>query len=313
MKLKVLVTPLTQGAYFAEHLDVAREEIRMMTGAHDAELALERFGNLDFLTLELPDEKLPRLARGSCVQGVFKDTGGALEPLALEDGYLLHEEMVSGHKYRGKTNELVTQLGINAALAFCKRKKKPTTLLDPMAGRGTTLLWAMRYGLNSRGIEIDATALDDIHRHIKRQTKVHRVKHAHTSGFVGKKNTSNKGKFQRYEFEGRYLQLIAGDSSKAPELLGEQRFDLLVTDLPYGVQHHGEHRRNPVETVAACAPAWVESMREGGAMVLIFNTYQPSRDALVEIFSDLGCTPEAFSVPHRMSESIVRDLVVFTR
>ena len=43
MKLKVLVTPLTQGAYFAEHLDVAREEIRMLTGQHDAELELERF------------------------------------------------------------------------------------------------------------------------------------------------------------------------------------------------------------------------------------------------------------------------------
>lgn len=313
MKLKVLVTPLTQGAYFAEHLDVAREEIRMLTGQHDAELELERFGNLDFLLLELPEEKLSRLARASCVQGIFQEMESALSPLALGSDYLLHDEFVSGHKYRGKTNELVTQLGINAAIAFCKRKKKPTTLLDPMAGRGTTLLWATRYGLNSRGIELDVTALDDLHRHIKRQTKLHRIKHTHTSGYVGKKHTGNRGKFQRYEFEDRYLQLICGDSSKAPELLGEQRFDLLVTDLPYGVQHHGENRRNPVDTIAACAPAWVESMREGGAMVLIFNTYQPSRDALIEIFSELGCTPEAFSVPHRMSESIVRDLVVFTR
>ena len=314
-KLQVLVNPLSKGAYFAEHLDVARAEIKTLTGAHDAELPLTRIGNLDLLSIELAEEAIPTLASASCVLGVFEvaDTAGALVPLDLEAPYALPEDLVFGDKYRGKTNELVTQLAINVATAHFQRKGRPKTLLDPMAGRGTTLLWALRAGLSSRGIEIDPGALDDLHRHFKRQTKVHRIKHEHNSGFVGKKNSENKGKFQRYEAAGNYLQLIAGDSARASDLLGGQRFDLLVADLPYGVQFHGSKRRDPIGTVAACAPAWVECVREGGVIVLIFNTYQPKREALVEVFEDLGCKPQAFSAPHRMSESIVRDLVVFVR
>jgi len=46
-------------------------------------------------------------------------------------------------------------------------------------------------------------------------------------------------------------------------------------------------------------------------MKLIFNRYQPKRDALIGAFVDRGLTLREFSAPHRMSESIERDLVVF--
>lgn len=48
-------------------------------------------------------------------------------------------------------------------------------------------------------------------------------------------------------------------------------------------------------------------------MVLIFNALQPKRAELVEVFEGVGLTAQPFEAPHRMSESILRDLVVFTQ
>ncbi|MEO1271450.1 MAG: hypothetical protein AAFX99_25430, partial [Myxococcota bacterium] len=134
----------------------------------------------DSITADLPDDGLAVAARLACVQGMFRvDEVGRLTPLDLQPDFRLPPSLVYGAKYRGKTHELVTQLALNVAVAHCRTGSPPQTLLDPMAGRGTTLLWGLRYGLHGRGIEQDQGALDDLHRHIKRQTKLHRIKHEH--------------------------------------------------------------------------------------------------------------------------------------
>lgn len=312
MKLKLLVSPVARGAYFDAYLDVARAELRAHFPQAGAEL--EQVGGLDFLAAELEEAVLPTLARLSFFQGAFCDGGAAgLEPLALEDGFLLPQALVFGAKYQGKTNELETQLAINLALLHRAGDRPAQTLLDPMAGRGTSLLWALRYGLHATGIEKDPDAPAALHAHLKKQAKLHRIKHSHRKGFVGKKNRKGSGGFVHYEMAGRSLRLVTGDGGAAPELLSGQRFDLIVTDLPYGVRFRDGPKRSPLELVAACAGAWVASLRAGGAMVLVFNSYQPRREELVEVFAGLGCSPGEFSAPHRMSESIVRDLLVLTR
>ncbi|MEL6178223.1 MAG: hypothetical protein AAFS10_04685 [Myxococcota bacterium] len=313
MLVHLLVTPLTQGAFFDHTLDVAHVEF----SAHFPGIPVGhlRTGTLDFLTADLPDDGLAVAARLACVQGMFRvDEAGRLTPLDLQPDFRLPPSLVYGAKYRGKTHELVTQLALNVAVAHCRTGSPPQTLLDPMAGRGTTLLWGLRYGLHGRGIEQDQGALDDLHRHIKRQTKLHRIKHEHHKGFVGKKTKEGPGRFVHYTMAGRSLRLIAGDSRLTPKLLGKQRFDLIVSDLPYGIQFKGKGRRQSVlDLIEGCAQGWVASLRDGGAMVLIFNTYQPNRDALAALFTSLGCRVEAISAPHRMSESIVRDLLVLTK
>lgn len=312
MKLKLLISPLARAAYFSEYLEVCLAELGALIPGIDPDV--ERVGDLDFIAMELAEEQLPAMARASFVQGIFEIDAGRLKPLDRTAEFLLPDQLVHGVKYQGKTNEMVTQLAINLALRFCDRPAAPRTLLDPMAGKGTTLLWALRYGLDARGIERDPGALEALHRHVKRQTKLHRIKHSHGDGTIGARKRGARGKFVRYELGGHTAQLITGDSREAPDLLAGQRFDTLVTDLPYGVQHRGSsQRRSPLPTLRDCAPAWVASLRQGGAMVLVFNSFQPRRAELEELFVAHGCRLAPFEAPHRMSESIRRDLIVFTR
>lgn len=311
MKTHLLVTPLARGAYFDDLFDVARAELHVHFP--DAPVEIVQIGGLDFFVTDLPPEALNAAARLSFVQGAFEaDAEGRLRPLDLQTGFQLPEQLVTGIKYRGKTHELVTQMAINLALKHAQTGRAAPTLLDPLAGKGTTLLWALRYGINSRGVEHDLAAPDALHAHVKKLTRLHRLKHKHSKGSVGKKSKDGAGKFIQYEFGGHNLQLITGDSRHAASLLGGQRFDLIVSDLPYGIQFKGGSK-GLFGLIEGCAEGWFKSLRDGGAMVLIFNTYRPTRAQLIGLFEGLGAEIDGFSAPHRMSESIVRDLLVIKK
>lgn len=310
MRLSILLTPLARGAWFAQAHAVALAELRLHFPA--AEPVLRTGGGLDLVDVDLPEAALPQVARLACVQGVFARDDGGLRPLLDLPRLSLPDGLVYGAKYRGKTNELVTQLALNVALAHAAPDPAPR-VLDPMAGRGTTLLWALRYGLDARGIERDPRAIDDLQRHVRRQTKLHRLKHRLTVGQIGKKRRDQRGRFLELTLGGPTLRLVTGDSRDARELLNRERYTAVVTDLPYGIQHTGPRgKRDPLDEVAACAPGWAESLRPGGCMVLVFNALLPRREALVRVIAATGLVEQPFRVPHRMSESILRDLAVFT-
>ena len=92
-----------------------------------------------------------------------------------------------------------------------------------------------------------------------------------------------------------------------------QRFHYLVSDLPYGVQFGGENDRNPLNLISECAPAWIRALRHGGVMVLIFNSIQPKYHHVLEHLISLGLEHIPFRAPHRLSESIQRDLIVMRK
>ena len=312
MKVRLLLSPLTQGAYFEDAIDVAQAEYLALYP--EREIETEHAGPLVFLNVDAREADFQRLARLSFVQAIFRECDAGLAVVNQSPSFELPEQFVTGAKYRGKTNELVTQLAINVGLTFCDNDGQRTlSLLDPMAGRGTTLLWAARYGLDAFGIDYDPKALAHVQRHVKKQAKLHRIKHKETKGSVGTFRRKGHGRFLQYQFGQRVVRLISGDARQADELLQRKRHDLIVTDLPYGVQHRTPGgTRNPLETLEVCAPVWRDCLRPGGAMVLIFNAYQPKRSQLVRPFIDCGLQVEEFTAPHRLSESIVRDLAVFT-
>lgn len=315
--ISLLVSPQAKSAYFAEYLEVARAELVWLLG--NTPLVFRKIAAMDFIELEASEAQLPQLARLSFIGGIFErqatETAQGLLPLGIEAGFDFHEDFVFGAKFKGKTNEMLTQLLINVGLqAIQCGDVSDVKLLDPMCGRATTLLWAMRYGMKARGIEYEAGALDDIRQNVKKWCKVHRQKHQFEEGFVGKSNKQNLGRFVQFSAHNRDMRVITGDSTNACTLLKGEKFQLLVSDLPYGVQHFSsDNTRNPLAVLQACAPEWVNCLRPGGAMVLAFNRYIPKRDELVAAFTDYGMQLVDFVAPHRMSESIVRDIVVLSK
>ena len=329
--LKLLISPLAQGAYFDDLDSVSLAEVSALYPEANAQV--HRIGPLSFIDISWPkdsehvshtysaeDQELKALSmslmRLSFVQAVFQPVSSTqpqtLRCLETSARFKLPKELVWGSKYRGKTNELVTQLGINLAIHYGEINHSSTpSLLDPMAGRGTTLLWAARYGLNATGMEIDKRALEHFQRDTKRQTKLHKLKHKVQRGSIGQGKRSPQ--FLEFKWPESSSKLIQGDSRQIDTLTRGQRFHYLVSDLPYGVQFGGEERRNPFGLIAQCAPAWTNALRSGGVMVLLFNSIQPKYHELRELLASLGLKHIPFSAPHRLSESIRRDLIIMRK
>lgn len=298
------------GAYYADHRTVAEGELR--AAYPEVAVNVDVRATLTFLEVDLPPDEASALVRLSFVQAVFAPMADGLALLDADPGYALPDGLVTGAKYRGKTHEVVTQLALNLALATATAPLDPDrAVLDPMAGRGTTLFWAARYGLSAWGVEQDPKALADVQRHVKRQTQLLRIKHQAGHGSVGPKRKDGVGRYLEYRFEASAVRLVTGDARRLPALLGPKPFSMLVTDLPYGIQHVGRGgTRNPLSVLEACASGWAEQVASGGALVLVFNRLQPSRGALQALFEAQGLQVRPHDVAHRVSESIWRDLLV---
>jgi hypothetical protein len=310
-QLAILISPQAKSAYFKDFIDVARAEFSLLFG--ETELSHVTFGGLEFFNVTLPEQAISQLVKLSFVQGLFERTDAGLLPLAEQAQFNLHEDFVFGSKYKGKTNEHLTQLLLNVGLQHIQVPEGQTAkLLDPMCGRGTTVMWALRYGLNAKGIEQDTKALDDIRMHLKKWTKLHRQKHKLIEGSVGTAKKKKDGQFLELQVDALSARFVQCDTRESTELIKNEKFDLLISDLPYGVQHFTTNQtRNPLAVLEESIEGWKALMKKQGAMVFAYNQYLPKRAAFIKSFEASGLVAQPFRAPHRMSESIVRDILVF--
>lgn len=305
----LLISPRADAAYFAQAVDVAQSELALALPNQAA--ILSSAGDLRFLIVDANAADLATLLRLSFVQGVFEVGENGYHPIDETAGFSLHPDFVWGEKYRGKTNETLTQLLINLSLSANPDAK---SLCDPMCGRGTTLLWAMRYGLKATGVEQDPLALQDIQRGLKKWTKLHSQKHKLTQGWTQKTNKKGTGRYIEFSAEGTSMRVVTGDTTKTPELLQNRKFDILATDVPYGIQHMGTaNTRSPIDTLRDAAEGWTRSLKPNGVLAIAFNTYMPKRAELQSVFADQNLVEIQTNVAHRMSESILRDVLVMQK
>ncbi|MAA80113.1 MAG: hypothetical protein CL916_12740 [Deltaproteobacteria bacterium] len=312
MNVAIQISPQSKSAYFQSYIDVAQKELAYL--CKDVSFEYACIGTLEFLFADVEEDKLWELVHLSFVQGLYAQEGRFLIPLEVLPKFSLHEDFVFGSKYRGKTNETLTQLLLNVGLATIRNDipESDTVLLDPMCGRGTSLLWALRYGIDSFGLEIDPKAMDDIQRHLKKWTKIHRQKHSFRQSFLGvKPNKKKQGVCIDFQAEQTAFKAVHGDCRSIRKVFKERTFSLIVTDIPYGIQHHvGQGTRNPLNLLRESIPVWGDSLQKGGAMVIAFNRNIPKRNALLDVCIASGLDIVDFSIPHRMSESIVRDVMI---
>ncbi|MFX4274063.1 TRM11 family SAM-dependent methyltransferase [Propionibacteriaceae bacterium Y1685] len=277
------------------------------------------------------DAQPEALSRLSSVQMAYEEIDGLLRPLDLDRERLLADDLISIPKYQGKTNEQFTQLMINCAIAALERDSGgQLDILDPMCGRGTTLSCAWRLGHNGFGVEADVKAVEAHAGFLKTYLRRKRLKHTATMNPVRRDGKSLGKRFDAsVNLPGHdqlNLGIITGDTRQSAALWGRRKFDLVVTDAPYGVVHgsqtdvrgvSGRRDRSPAGLLGEAVPVWVGQLRAGGVLAVAWNTYGFAREDFVALLTGHGLQVHDDGpwrrLAHRVDSSINRDLIVATR
>ncbi len=206
-------------------------------------------------------------------------TGPLLRP--LETGFVpaLPAELVSARRYRGKTNELFTHFLCNLARFSSNFADQPwpaLRLVDPLAGGGTTLFTGLMLGATVAGVEqneqdVQSTVvfLRDFLRdaRIACQIKEERFKK------LGRRWVCTVGK------PPQTCILAQGDTADAAALLPGFKPHLIVTDLPYGIQHNGPL----IELLTRGLPVWAKLLLPGGVLVFSWDATRFPRSEMIEL------------------------------
>jgi tRNA G10 N-methylase Trm11 len=270
------------------------------------EASVERLGGVEYLVFE---GAVPHL---SSTHAAFEVVGDLLRPVEVPARAVCDDDLLTIQRYAGKTNEQFTALLVNVTAAAATGDVR--RLLDPLCGRGTTLNQAVVWGLDAAGVEVDRRDVDAYRTFFLTWLKDKRVKHR--SSVVGRRFSVVYGPSKRT------VEVVAADTVDAGAHLRTRSFDVVVADLPYGVQHGSRSagtglRRSPEELLVEALPVWHRMLRPGGAMGLAWNRRTLDRGRLVELVEAAGLRPERRvgddAFVHRVDRSITRDLLVATR
>ena len=312
-------------AIAAAELDVILTHCLM---ASETKISPVEEGRTSFLDFDFDGERdalVEQLGRLSATAAAFAvHAPSSLEPLPLREQLEFGTEVVTAQRYRGKTSERLTRLMLNVASAADTSKAvDDRSVLDPMCGRGTTLNWALLYGARATGLDLDRRALDDYATFLEQWAKINR--YPHKMRRYKKQNTECR----HFDFTvAANRAVLAGKTVPdirtfhAPAHSGAVavgRHAMIVSDLPYGIQHQArsDSNRKPtpigdlVENVAAL---WPSQIRTGGSVALSWNTKTLRASDLSALLERAGFdTVETRGFEHQVDRSISRDVLLARR
>lgn len=333
----MLVAPSSNRVYAGESATLTAAEL-VITAGFAREVAPTRIAGVDYLGFvadELDDSALRTLGRQSARLALFERNEDLLRPLELPQVDLLDDDLVTIPKYPGKTNEQFTRLLLNVTLAQVDRDGPASVdtggleVLDPLAGRGTTLFTAWMLGHHGYGVEGDAKAVEQLSAYAKTWLRRKRLKH--TADLVPVRR-EGKSLGKKFEAELRLpdrppltMGVFTGDTRDSAKLWGKKKFDAIVTDAPYGVVHgsstdvrgvSGKRDRSPAGLLGDVIPVWASQLKPGGALGISWNTHGLTREGLAAVLEKASlqvCDGEEWlGFSHRVDSSITRDLMVAT-
>ena len=108
--------------------------------------------------------------------------------------------------------------------------------------------------------------------------------------------------------------LAKGDTARSKELIAGFKPHLIVTDLPYGIQHHGEL----TGLLQSALPAWASLLQPGGALVFSWDATRFTRDEMLALVTSSGPwavrgEPPYDRLGHRVDRVIKRRDVLVAR
>lgn len=339
-KYVILANPGHNRIYFNVAIKIALSELKAVTTGFDIEIE-----DIEIADIGLPasisvttknklnEAQLKLLSSTSIYYAIFEVVkDNLLRPIVVQDFRSFPESMVQILKYNGKTNEQFTRLMVNLALAACNTTSKKITLLDPMCGKGTTLYEGFIRGLDVKGIEINSTWYQEIKTFVVRYLKEGKYKHkaqkSTRTNTKGKKiadgfnlvASNNKADYKAGNVQS--FDLFNADTRISDNILGKKSCDIIVSDLPYGVQHKSKKEsssgsRSPIELVKDSIPAWYNILKTNGSIVLSFNEFTMKYNDIAQILKDNNLDVKDMepynNFLHRVDQSINRNIIVATK
>lgn len=338
-----LLTPSSNRVYAGAAPAVTSAELRVLgrqaLGATVTDVRPTSIAGVPYLEISLDGP--PRaevLGQLASVHALFCPEGALLRPVPLIRTERFDDDLLSIPKYPGKTNEQLTRVLLNVTLASTAwapdMASRRFSVLDPMAGRGTTLSWALSLGHDAAGVEIEGREVEAYSTFLRTYLRRKRVKHQidlhpvrrggkHVADLLEAQLSADKDAYRAGERQS--LELYVADTMSTGDLFGRRRFEAIVTDAPYGVAHgsrsggagagRGVGRdRSPAAILAAAIPGWASVLRTGGALGIAWNTHGLARQDLAQICADAGlavCDDGPYlELAHRVDAGIHRDLLV---
>jgi len=343
MQYLILQNPGHNRVYYNVAAKLALAELEIAGAQLTAkclEISIVTIEDLRYISLEtqneLSEEDMNLVSRLSFVFAIFElqeiEGQKYLKPLRKIPYEVVDGKISSLLKYQGKTNELFTKMMLNVAVMSSDfAPETPIQLLDPVAGKGTTLFEGAIYGFDSFGIEIEPKSVQELTTFFKKFLQEERYKHALKKRQISGAKKADATNIAEFEYAAskeafknpenvRKLGIVGGNSSNAASYFKGNTFHTIVGDLPYGIFHgnssnkKGGGTRNPSELLNECLPGWFKVLKKGGTCVVAWNSFLVSRQKLAEVFEKHGFSvlnDEVFSAfEHRVDKSIKRDILV---
>lgn len=329
MTYAFLLYPHANIRYRQSLLQLAVQELSMTLSAlgREAEVVPQKMGGAMFLTFEaakFTERDMRMLSQLASVYMLFEMEDGKLTTLERTHPNYVGEDLPALLKYKGKTNEMFTDTMLTMALAasaFMPVHDSQLVVCDPMAGRGTTLMLALRRGYHGVGIEIGKADVKEAADYMTRYLEFHRIKYKRTDSALTVRGQVG-GRENKFVFsdsaehfkdgDTRTLRLICGDTREAEALLKPNSVHLMVTDAPYGVQKGTAGRQDSIGgTIAAALPGWFDVLKSGGVLAMSFNTHVTRREGLVRLFEKAGFEiVQTANLEHWVEQAISRDVIL---
>ena len=345
-----LVLPSHNRVYADAAPSMARAELGVLSAAlpdgwiAEDSIAETVIGGVPYVTFEsngLSQRDAALLANLSSLYALFEVSGELLRPVPLRRLDRFDDDLLTILKYVGKTNEQFTKLLLNVTLAssaFVGELSSPggrrLVVLDPLCGRGTTLNQALMYGFDAYGTDLDRRDVEAYAVFIQRWLKDKRLKHQADFSPVRRDRQVVARRLlaefaaSKEEYKAGYVQrldVVEADTTRVAEFFRRESADLVVTDLPYGIQH-GSHvlgrvrpgerglARSPLDLLAAAAPAWAKALRPGGALGISWNTHVARREDAAGAIAATGLevldSDPYHGFRHRVDQAITRDILI---
>ena len=297
-------------------------------GSTVQDVSLQKIAGQDYVQFSLPgpitDETACLLASMAMLGGVFETfdaigdvSGPLLRPVPATHPAFISPDMAATRRYKGKTNEAFTHFLCNMAKYasdFAREEWAALDVVDPLCGGGTTLFTALSLGADVAGLDVDRTDVESTAAFITQYCRENRIALA-TKEERLRKLGARRWLFQIGRDDVRRCMLAIGDAGQTRELLqGFGRPHLIVTDLPYGIQHSG-----PLHGLLAdCLPGWTELLLSGGAIAFSWDSTRLDRQEMMMLVgkvADLEVVdrPPYDRLAHRVDRVIKRRDVLVAR